>query len=72
MIPFKQKLRKILYERNITILKFCEDIGIDRPSFFYKDHHHSRHIYMAIAYYLGLDVDDLMDGTDALEDFYER
>ena len=75
MIPFRDKLRKILREKHITVFQFCQDTGFDRASFFYRKKrgdHHGRHVYMAIAYYLGMDVDNLLDGTDAMDDFYDN
>lgn len=71
MIPFKTKLRQILKQRKITLLRFSEETGIDRVSFFYKGRHkHCRYIYMAIAYYLDMSVEDLIAGTDGEIDWY--
>lgn len=72
LIPFEQKLRQILCERNITILQFSLDTGIDRWGLFYKkqQHKHHRSKLMAIAYYLKMTVEELVDGTDAMEDWY--
>ena len=72
LIPFKQRLKDILRERNITILRFCEDTGINRENFFYRkaNHKHCRYIYLAIAYYLNMTVEELVKGTDAEDDWY--
>lgn len=75
MTPFKEKLRKILKKRKIPLIRFEEDTGIDRANFFYRkgkleSHKHCRYIYMAIAYYLDMDVEDLIAGTDAEIDWY--
>lgn len=71
MTPFKTKLRKILKKRKISLLQFSEDTGINRINFFYKDaHKHCRYIYMAIAYYLDMKVEDLIEGTDGEIDWY--
>lgn len=66
MIPFNNRLRDILYNRNITILQFCEDTGIDRINFFYRreNRKRSRYVYMGIAYYLGMTLEELIKGTD--------
>ena len=71
-IPFKARVREILEERRIPIYKFQECTGIDRTSFFYRRdaHKHCRYIHMAIAYYFDMDVEELIDGTDAEKDWY--
>ena len=71
LIPFNQKLKGILKKRKMSIAAFCADIGIDRAAFFYKKgHKHHRIYYMGIAYYLGMTVEDLVDGTDAMDVYY--
>lgn len=70
MTPFKTKLRAILKQRGIYVTDFCLDTGIDRVSFFHKKNRHHRTTYMAIAYYLGMKVEDLIAGTDAERDWY--
>ena len=74
MISFEQRLRDILYERNIPINCFSDDTGINRENFFYRKKRNRRkrcrYIYMAIAYYLNMAVEDLIRGTDAEIDFY--
>lgn len=69
---FKDRVRYLLYQRQIHIYKFQEDTGIDRTNFFYKRdaHKHCRYIHMAIAYYFGMDVEELIAGTDAEIDWY--
>ena len=69
--PFKDRVRKILKQRNITVFEFTEDTGIDRGKFFHSmPNKRSRHVYMAIAYYFGMNVDELVAGTDAEFDLY--
>lgn len=71
IIPFTERLKGILHERKITIGQFCFDTGIDRKGFFYKKgHKHHKVYYMAIAYYLNMTVEDLVEGTDAEEVLY--
>ena len=74
MISFEQRLRDILYEREIPINRFSDDTGIDKANFFYRKTRNRRkrcrYIYMAIAHYLNMDVEDLIRGTDAEIDFY--
>lgn len=69
---FKDRVRYLLYQRQIPIYKFQEETGIDRTNFFYKRdaHKHCRYIHMAIAYYFGMDVEELIAGTDAEIDWY--
>lgn len=65
MIPFKTKLRNILKQRKISLTRFSEETEIDRTNFFYKDmHKHCRYVYMAIAYYLDMTLEELLEGTD--------
>lgn len=71
--PFKEKLRAILKARKIPLTKFAFDTGVDRANFFYrkdKTRKHCRYIYMAIAYYLDMTVEELIEGTDAEVDWY--
>lgn len=70
--PFKDRVRDLLYQRQIPIYKFQEETGIERTNFFYKRdaHKHSRYIHMAIAYYFDMDVEELIAGTDAEIDWY--
>jgi hypothetical protein len=71
VIPFKEKLIAILRERKISMNKFSNDTGIDRRSFFYREgHKHHKAYFMAIAYYLNMTVEDLVDGTDAMDIWY--
>ena len=71
MIPLKDKVKAILKSRKIALTRFAEETGIDRVNLLYKDmHKHCRYIHMAIAYYLGMDVEELVSGTDAEIDWY--
>ena len=75
MTPFREKLRAILKARKIPLTRFDDDTGIDRANFFYRkgrqaSHKHCRYIYMAIAYYLDMTVEELIEGTDAEIDWY--
>lgn len=70
--PFKDKVKALLRERGISGVKFQDDTGIHRGNFFYRKgtHAHCRYIHMAIAYYLGMDVEELVADTDAEIDWY--
>jgi len=68
MIPFKTKLKSILKKRKISLTRFSEDTGISRENFFYRDRHkHCKYIYMVIAYYLGMPLEELLEDTDMEE-----
>ena len=71
LVPFKEKLKDILRERKIGLYQFCADTGIDRTTFFYREgHKHHKAYFMAIAYYMHMTVEDLVDGTDAMDIWY--
>lgn len=65
MMEFREKLKQILKQRGISLSRFSEDTGIDRVSFFYKRAEARKpHVYMAIAYYLGMTLEELLEGTE--------
>jgi hypothetical protein len=72
MIPFRDKVKSMLWERGISLYQFNDDTGINRRNFFYsrESHKHCRYIHMAIAYYFDMDVEELVEGTDAEIDWY--
>lgn len=72
MTPFRDKVKEMLRERRISLYKFSDDTGICRENFFYsrESHKHCRYIHMAIAYYFDMDVEELVEGTDAEIDWY--
>ena len=71
MVPFGDKLKGILCERGITIKQFCDDLGIYRNRFFYTPAQKHRKLYfVAIAYYLNMTVEELIEGTDAVDVWY--
>ena len=71
VIPFHERLRQLVLDRNITLLQFEEDTGIARR-IFYKPKKRKklcRSTIMACAYYLDMSVDELIEGTTG-EDFW--
>lgn len=70
MIPFGDKVRTILKSRKITTAQFEVDTGIGRRVLYRNDHRHHKSTLMAIAYYLNMTVEDLVDGTDAIDILY--
>lgn len=68
-IPFPLRLRELLRERGVKKAKFGTDTGIARR-IFYKDERHNKSTLMAVAYYLGITVEELVEGTTAMDDWY--
>ena len=68
MIPFSKRLSQLLRERGITVEQFEAD-GMSRHIIYDKRKH--RHLtLMGLAYYLGITVEELVDGTTAEEDWF--
>ena len=68
MIPFKNKVRSILRDRHISITRFEQDTGIYRH-LFYRDNKPNRTTVYALAYVLGMKVEDLVAGTELEDDW---
>lgn len=69
-ISFIDKLRMILKERNISTHKFQQDTLIDRRIFYDKERRIHKSTLMAIAYYLKMDAEEMVEGTDAEDVWY--
>jgi hypothetical protein len=71
LIPFPKRVRQLLKERDISPYRFEIETGIARQFFYKKDvKKHNKATMMAIAYYLNMRVEELVDGTDAMEYWY--
>ena len=68
MIPFSKRLSQLLRERGITVEQFEAD-GMSRH-IIYDKRKHRRLTLMGLAYYLGITVEELVDGTTAEEDWF--
>ena len=68
MIPFSKRLSQLLRERGITIEQFEAD-GMSRR-IIYDKRKRRRLTLMGLAYYLGITVEELVDGTTAEEDWF--
>ena len=68
---FRDHLRDLLRERGISTYQFEADTGIARRIFYTDRGSHRRATLMAIAYYLGMRVEDLVAGTDAENIWYQ-
>lgn len=68
MIPFSKRLSQLLRERGITVEQFEAD-GMSRHIIYDKSKRR-RLTLMGLAYYLGITVEELVDGTTAEEDWF--
>lgn len=68
MIPFSKRLSQLLRERGITIEQFEAD-GMSRR-IIYEKRKRRRLTLMGLAYYLGITVEELVEGTTAEEDWF--
>lgn len=68
MIPFSKRLSQLLRERGITIEQFEAD-GMSKH-IIYDKRKRRRLTLMGLAYYLGITVEELVDGTTAEEDWF--
>lgn len=69
-IPFGDKVRTILKSRKITTAQFERDTGIGRRLLYKTGHKHHKPTLMGIAYYLKMEGEDLVKGTDAEDVWY--
>ena len=69
-IPFVDKLRMILKERDISTHRFQRETLIDRKIFYNKDRQLHKSTLMGIAYYLKMDAEEMVEGTDAENVWY--
>ena len=69
--PFYERVRLLLQERGISHHQIEYETGMSRAALYsrYK-HQPSRSRLMALAYYFGMTVEELVDGTDAMDDWY--
>ena len=66
LIPVGKRIRDILRERGIPQIRFEEETGVSRRVM-YGDHWIRRSTLMALAYYFGISVEDLVEGTTGKE-----
>ena len=69
-IPFVDKLRMILKERGISTHRFQRETLIDRKIFYNKERQLHKSTLMGIAYYLKMDAEEMVEGTDAENVWY--
>jgi transcriptional regulator with XRE-family HTH domain len=69
-IPLRTRVRELMRERGISVNQMMRDTGLAK-NFLYRDSsrpHRSR--LMALAYYFDITVEELVDGTDAYNEWY--
>lgn len=69
-IHFVDKLRMILKERDISTQRFQRETLIDRKIFYNKERRINKSTLMGIAYYLKMDAEEMVKGTDAEDVWY--
>lgn len=67
---FGIKVRAILKQRKIPTTALENYTGIGRRVLYREGHRRNKATLLAIAYYLQMDIEDLVSGTDAEEDWY--
>lgn len=72
--PFQLRIRDLLQERRIPMAKMAEDTGMARRLFYpdkdRKRTQPTRATLMACAYYFGVTVEEMVEGTDAAARWY--
>lgn len=71
-VAIGDRIKLLLYKRGISTIQFEWDTGIARRIFYPYNRKLTRSTLMAVAYYLGISVEDLVDGTDAFDYWYDR
>lgn len=66
LIPVGKRIRNLLRERGIPQIRFEEETGVSRRVM-YGDHWIRRSTLMALAYYFGVSVEELVEGTTGKE-----
>ena len=73
MIRFEEKLKAELKNRGLSLSQLEVDTGIRRSSFApSRAGAHRPSTMMALAYYLGTAVEELVAGTDLEDHWYDR
>lgn len=69
MRRFEDRLRQALAERGNTLSEMEEEIGVCRSTIWRGVRQKST--IAAIAYFLRMDAEELVDGTDAMDVWYQ-
>ena len=69
--PFHQRLCDLLRERGISKSRMARETGMDRMLFYRgRRKRYTKSTLMACAYYLGITGEEMVEGTDAANDWY--
>ena len=67
VIPLYLRVRQMLSEKGVSQNAFELDTGICRRVLYPHKHQPHRSTLMALAYYFGVTVEELVEGTDAVD-----
>lgn len=72
LTPFHDRLRRLAEDRGISHNQFERDTGIARRFFYAQPKRKKvcRSTLMALAYYFGMTVEELIEGTTAVDSWY--
>ena len=70
-IPINRRIRYLLQDRGVPQAMFEAETGI-RKNILYRNNKIRRSTLMALAYYFGMTVEELVRGTTAEESWAER
>lgn len=70
VLPFHIRVRQLLLEKGISQNRMEKETGIARRIVYPLKRRPHRSILMALAYYFGTTVEELVEGTDAMDDWY--
>lgn len=70
--PFHERLRQLLRERGISHNQYERETGMSRGVLYPREYRPTRSLLMALAYYFGITVEELVEGTDAFYDWHYR
>lgn len=69
-LPFHVRVRQLLLMKGVSQNKMEKETGISRRIVYPLKRRPTRSLLMALAYYFGITVDELVEGTDAYNDWY--
>lgn len=70
VIPFCERLRQLLAKKWISTARFEAETKMSRRLLYTYNHRLHKSTLMALAYYLDMDGEELVAGTDAEEYWY--
>lgn len=70
LISFSDRLWQLLQEREISSLRFEQETGISRKILYNYKRKINKSMLMGIAYYLDMRVEELVEGTTAMDSWH--